>query len=131
MTAIAKTTVKKATARKATKATKAKPAKTGTAKVAKKAKATKANGGGKKTKATKAATFGKKMSQLEAAVVVLGEASEPMTCKQMVDAMTEQGLWSSDAPTPAATLYSAILRDMAKPEPRIKKAGRGLFQLAD
>jgi hypothetical protein len=48
----------------------------------------------------------------------------------MVEAMKQRGLWSSDAPTPAATLSSAILREMKKGSAsRFNKVGRGLFAL--
>ena len=47
----------------------------------------------------------------------------------MVTAMKEKGLWSSDAATPWATLYSAILRKITtkKETSRFKKTDRGLF----
>jgi len=40
-------------------------------------------------------------------------------------------LWHSDAPTPAATLYSAILRELQtkKDQARFKKTERGLFTI--
>jgi hypothetical protein len=74
-----------------------------------------------------------KLSQIAAAERVLAEAGEPMTCGEMVEAMTAQGLWSSPAgKTPAATLYASLLRlirakgDQAK----FKKVARGRFTLA-
>jgi hypothetical protein len=50
----------------------------------------------------------------------------------MVEAMTEQGLWSSPGgATPDATLYSSILRDLRKGKnARFKKTDRGHFTLA-
>jgi hypothetical protein len=60
---------------------------------------------------------------------VLRDAKEPMQVRAMVTAMKEKGLWSSDAATPWATLYSAILREITtkKEASRFKKTDRGLF----
>lgn len=73
----------------------------------------------------------KGLSCLDAAVEVLKSAGEPMQCKAMIDAMQHKGLWTSDAPTPAATLYSAILREIQKKgtESRFRKTQRGHFTL--
>ena len=53
-----------------------------------------------------------------------------MTTKEMIEAMVSKGLWSSpNGQTPAATLYSAILREintMGK-ESRFKKTDKGKF----
>ncbi len=69
-----------------------------------------------------------KLSCLDAAARVLKGSGEPMTCKAMVEAMAERKLWATDAPTPAATLSSAILREMKKgADSRFRKTGRGLF----
>jgi len=73
----------------------------------------------------------KKLSCLDAAAQVLKGEGKPMTCKAMIDAMFSLKLWHSDAPTPAATLYSAILREMTKkPDTsRFVKTDRGLFTI--
>jgi hypothetical protein len=73
----------------------------------------------------------KAMSALDAAAVVLKAAGGPMQCKAMVEAMASKGLWSTTAPTPAATLYSAILREITTKggESRFKKTDRGHFAL--
>ena len=88
---------------------------------------------GRRKKADAEPAAGKtSMSQLDAAVKVLGEATEPMTTKQMVEAMTEKELWTSPGgKTPHATLYSAILRELqTKAETsRFVKTDRGHFQL--
>jgi hypothetical protein len=88
----------------------------------------------KKAKAKPAATNGKaqakKLSQLDAAAQVLAETREPMNCKELVDAMAAKGYWTSPGgKTPHATLYSAILREMATKgaEARFKKTERGHF----
>ena len=86
----------------------------------------------KKTSVTKAERQdGKKMGCLDAAAEVLKDADEPMNTKQMVEAMAERGLWASDAPTPWATLYSALLREIKNKgdEARFEKADRGKFQI--
>ena len=71
----------------------------------------------------------KKLSLLDAAAQVLKAKGEPMRCKDMVATMVEKGLWKTSAPTPEATLYSAILREITtkKNEARFKKSDRGLF----
>jgi len=72
------------------------------------------------------------MSCLDAAAKVLEEAGEPLNTKAMVEAMAAKGYWTSDAPTPAATLYSGILRELQKKGDvsRFTKIERGLFTLA-
>jgi hypothetical protein len=83
-------------------------------------------------KEKKAAKKEKKLSCLDAAVQVLKAKAEPMNCKDMVNAMFAKKLWHTDAPTPAATLYSAILREQKTKgkDSRFKKTDRGLFTLA-
>jgi hypothetical protein len=75
----------------------------------------------------------KPLSCLDAAEVVLKAGGEPMACKAMIDAMVEKELWKTNAPTPAATLYSAILREITKKgdKSRFRKTDRGLFALTD
>lgn len=73
------------------------------------------------------------MSQLDAAVKVLAEAGTPMTTKAMIDAMAAKGYWTSPAgKTPWATLYSALIREIATKgdESRFAKTDRGQFTLA-
>jgi hypothetical protein len=72
----------------------------------------------------------KKVSAIDAAARVLEEAGEPMTCPDLIAKMTEKGYWSSPKGlTPAATLYSAILREISKKgkESRFTKTERGKF----
>src|SRR5262249_26203045 len=55
----------------------------------------------------------KKLSAIEAAAKVLGEAGEAMNCQEMIRAMADKGYWTSPGgKTPAATLYSSILREL-------------------
>lgn len=82
----------------------------------------------KKVKEPKA----KKISALDAAVRVLEEAGQPMTCPEMIEAMTAKAFWTSPkGQTPAATLYSALLREIAAKgkESRFEKTERGKFGL--
>ena len=73
-----------------------------------------------------------KMSGLDAAAKVLAENGVPMKCKDIVEQMLAKGYWTTGGKTPAATLYSAMLREIdTKPgEARFAKTGRGLFGLA-
>jgi hypothetical protein len=72
------------------------------------------------------------MSGLDAAAKVLGEAGEPLNCREMVRRAFEKGYWKSDGKTPAATVYSAILREIQAKgnEARFRKTERGKFALA-
>lgn len=73
-----------------------------------------------------------KLSQLDAAAKVLAEAGEPMTTKAMIEAMATQGYWTSPGgATPWATLYSALIREIAHKgaESRFTKVDRGQFAL--
>jgi HB1, ASXL, restriction endonuclease HTH domain len=75
----------------------------------------------------------KKPSALDAAARVLAESGQPMTAPALIEAMAAKGYWSSpNGQTPAATLYAAIIREIAKKgkEARFTKAGRGMFALA-
>ena len=80
----------------------------------------------KKAKEPKA----KKPSALDAALRVLEEAGQPMTCPAMIEAMAAKGYWTSPSgKTPAATLYSAILRETQTKvdASRFVKTERGKF----
>jgi len=80
----------------------------------------------KKTKPAKE----KKLSAIDAAAQVLAGNTEPMNCKEMIEAMASKGLWSTPAgKTPHATLYSAIIREIAIKgrESRFVKKDRGMF----
>ncbi len=73
-----------------------------------------------------------KLSALDAAVRVLAEAGQPMTCREMIEAMAAGGYWKSPAgKTPSATLSSAILRELEtkSDQARFRKVGRGRFDL--
>jgi len=53
----------------------------------------------------------RKLSAIDAAARVLAEAKEPMTTRQMIEAMASKGLWTSPGgATPHATLYAVVTR---------------------
>jgi hypothetical protein len=101
-----------------------------------------AAGGGTAAKDTKAAPKAPKakraakkrdgMSGLDAAAKVLAEAGKPMNCKAMVETMLAKGLWKTDGRTPQATIYAAIIREIATKgkDARFKKVERGQFATA-
>jgi hypothetical protein len=85
-----------------------------------------------KTVATETAdadTGEKRLSCVAAALKVLGESSDPMNAQELITAMEAKGYWTSPGgKTPHATLYSAILRDLARgDESRFVKTERGRF----
>ena len=136
-TKIAKTTTRKKTTKKASakkprmsaSAARAEgAARTKAAKPAKTAKPT-------QTKQAKASTPAKpkRVSLLDAAATVLTSAKAPMTAKAIVEQVTAKGLWTSGkGKTPHATLYAAMIREIAKKQKdaRFKKVERGLFTAA-
>jgi len=74
----------------------------------------------------------KNPSALDAATKVLAEANSALTTGEMVEQMSAKGYWTSPGgKTPAATLYSAILRELKiKGEAaRFAKTERGRFML--
>jgi hypothetical protein len=85
----------------------------------------------KATKAKPAAEpKARRVSALDAAARLLAETRKPMGCKDMVEQMAAKGYWrSAKGKTPDATLYSAIIREIAVKgkESRFVKADRGLF----
>jgi len=88
---------------------------------------------GKTKKTTAPRKADGKLSALDAAAKVLSESGEPMTSKEMIDAMAAKGYWTSPGgKTPQATLYAAILREIQTKgaEARFQKTERGHFALA-
>ena len=67
----------------------------------------------------------KALSGLDAAAQVLKTYKKAMTAKEIVALMKEDGLWSSEAKTPEATIYSAMLTEIKKKgeQSRFKKDG--------
>lgn len=77
----------------------------------------------------------RKPSGLDAAVRVLRERGRPMKVDEIVKVAIEKGYWSTNGKTPAATVYAAIIREIAsrKAEARFARAAgeeRGLFELS-
>lgn len=72
----------------------------------------------------------KKLSAIDAAAKVLADAGTAMNCQEMIEAMAQKKLWTSPGgKTPQATLYSAILREIATKgkDARFTKTERGKF----
>ncbi len=84
----------------------------------------------KAARAKKPHTKPKRVSAIDAATQVLKKAAKPMRAQDMIAAMATQGLWKSPGgKTPHATLYAAIIREIATKgkAARFKKVDRGLF----
>ncbi len=75
---------------------------------------------------------GGRMSGLAAAAQVLGGAGKAMKVGEIAKAMLDKGLWQTKGKTPAATIYSAIIREIAAKgkASRFRKVERGKFKLA-
>jgi len=84
----------------------------------------------KKAKATKPKGE-RKPGILTLAADVLKDAKVPMDCKAIVEKVLAKGLWQTKGKTPAATLYAAIIREIAAKgkDARFHKTDRGLFEL--
>jgi hypothetical protein len=85
---------------------------------------------GAKPSAHAASGAPKRVSALSAAVRVLEESGKAMNCNEMIQTMAARGYWKSPGgKTPAATLYSAILRELKSEgnKSRFKKTARGQF----
>jgi hypothetical protein len=84
----------------------------------------------KRQRKAAAAPKEKKVSALDAAAKVLEETGQARTCQEMIAQMAAKGYWTSpNGRTPAATLYSAVLREIAAKgqEARFVKTDRGKF----
>jgi DsbC/DsbD-like thiol-disulfide interchange protein len=71
-------------------------------------------------------------SGLNAAVTVLSTAKEPMHVHAITEQAMAAGIWTPKGKTPAATMYSAMIREIADKgkDARFVKAARGTFALA-
>ena len=86
-----------------------------------------------KTRPADAAAKPGKLSALDAAAKVLAEEGRAMGCQEMIAAMAAKGYWTSPGgKTPAATLYSALLKETRTKgtQSRFTKTERGKFGLA-
>ena len=137
-----KTTKKKTTTKKVTskatpkKAPAKKPARANTAATVAKGKpkaSTKAKSAKNATRANDApkATKPKRISGLDLAAKVLAEAKEPLQAKAIAERAIAAG-WKTNGKTPHATLYAAMIREIAKKgkDARFIKTDRGLFAAA-
>jgi hypothetical protein len=102
-----------------------------------------AKGGKKKVKAAKAKGE-RKPGCLDAAIRVLQEAGKPLQTGAIVKIALEKGYWQTKGATPGATLYAAMIREVAAkgPKARFRRAevketkdgktvlARGYFALA-
>ena len=86
---------------------------------------------GKPARAKRGVKGAKRPSGLDAAAQVLAEAGKPMNTAEMVKRMLERGLWKTSGKTPAATIYAAIIREIAVKgdKARVRKVERGKFEL--
>jgi HB1, ASXL, restriction endonuclease HTH domain len=87
-----------------------------------------------KSKRPATGAVAKKLSALDAAAQVLAECGGSLNCQEMIAAMAAKGYWTSPGgKTPAATLYSAILRELATKgtNARFVKTQRGHFASND
>lgn len=103
-------------------------------KAAKTTKAAKAKKAAKPARAKKSAAVDeaktKKMGVLSAAAQVLAETGATMSSKELIEAIVAGGHWTSPAgKTPHATLYSAMIREIAVKgnAARFRKMERGKF----
>jgi len=83
-----------------------------------------------KAKRAKGEKKPKRMSGLDAAAKVLQESDEAMGVKEIVETAAAKGYWKSPGgKTPHATLYSAVIREIAAKgkDARFRKVERGKF----
>jgi HB1, ASXL, restriction endonuclease HTH domain len=76
------------------------------------------------------ATTTKQLGGLDAAAIVLKDAGAPLNSKQIWAAIDAKKMWFTEGKTPEATIYSAILREIAANgmNSRFRKAARGRFE---
>lgn len=87
----------------------------------------------KATMAKDAKPAAKRGSLLTAAATLLADRKEPMRVREIIATLSERGLWTSpNGKTPEATLYAAIIREIAAKAKasRFVKVERGLFAAA-
>ena len=84
---------------------------------------------GEKPKRTREPRADGTVSGLEAALIVLREAGEPMNIKQIMEKINERGLAKLNGKTPDATVSAAMQREIIVKgdNSRFEKAGKGLF----
>jgi hypothetical protein len=101
-------------------------------------KATTPSKGRKTKKASDASAKSKvtavqKLSALDAAAQVLATSKEPLTCKELIERMQAEGLWTTTrGQTPDATLNASLHREIKLKgnASRFAKIARGKFTLS-
>jgi len=90
----------------------------------------KAPGLAKLAKSSAGESAAKQLGGLDAAAIVLKAANGPMNCKEMWAAINAKRMWFTEGKTPEATIYSAIIREIAAKgkDSRFRKAARGKFE---
>ena len=80
-------------------------------------------------KASKAKPATKRKGILDIAAEMVARSKKPLGCKEIVERAIDRGLWTTKGQTPSATLYAAIIREIANKgkDSRFKKVDRGLF----
>ncbi len=71
------------------------------------------------------------MHILEAAEIVLAKAKKPLSVAEITKRMMSSGLWTTDKPTPVATVGSALYVDIKKGGMRFVKVVKGVFALRE
>jgi len=127
-----KTSAKKPPAKKSTTAKTPSGKKTPTRKPSRKPSTKRAATKPTDAKPPKARRKRSKLSGLDMAAIVLAEAGEPLGTKEITTRVIAKG-WKTRGKTPAATLYSAMLREIADrgTDSRFAKTGRGEFEATD
>ena len=71
----------------------------------------------------------KRLSGLDAAAQVLSRAGRPMNVTAVMAEIQAKGLWATKGATPEATIYAAIIREIAAKgkASRFRKTDRGTF----
>lgn len=83
----------------------------------------------KTTRTASKAKPAKRKGILDIAAEMLARSKKPMGCGEIVERAIDRGLWTTKGQTPSATLYAAIIREIANKgkDARFKKVDRGLF----
>jgi hypothetical protein len=71
----------------------------------------------------------RKLSGLDAAAQVLARAGRPLRVTDVMAQIQAKGLWATKGATPKATIYAAMIREIAAKgkASRFKKTDRGTF----
>lgn len=71
----------------------------------------------------------RKKGILDIAAEMLARSKKPMGAKEIVERALDKGLWQTSGKTPSATLYAAMIREIAAKgkDARFKKVDRGLY----